>query len=49
MSDAQIADFSNQVKDVIELYQLDGVNLWDRDSGYCRHACNKYYFLPQVD
>ena len=34
MSDAQIADFSNQVKDVIELYQLDGVNLWDRDSGY---------------
>ena len=34
MNDAQIADFSNQVKDVIELYQLDGVNLWDRDSGY---------------
>ena len=34
MNDAQIADFSNQVKDVIELHQLDGVNLWDRDSGY---------------
>lgn len=34
MNDGQIADFSNQVKDVIELYQLDGVNLWDRDSGY---------------
>lgn len=34
MSEAQIADFTRQVKDVVELYRLDGVNLWDRDSGY---------------
>lgn len=34
MNDAQIADFTRQVKDAIELYQLDGVNLWDRNSGY---------------
>lgn len=34
MSDTQIEDFSNQVRDVIELYQLDGVNLWDKESNY---------------
>lgn len=34
MSDAQIANFTQQVKDVVELYQLDGINLWDRGSEY---------------
>ncbi len=34
MSDMQIADFVRQVKNVIEHYNLDGVNLWDDDSGY---------------
>ena len=34
MNDAQIADFTKQVKDAIEYYQLDGVNLWDVGSGY---------------
>lgn len=34
MNDAQIADFTRQVKDAVELYRLDGVNLWDRGSGY---------------
>lgn len=34
MNDAQISDFTNQVKNVIELYGLDGVNLWDEGSGY---------------
>ena len=34
MNDAQIADFTKQVKDAIEFYQLDGVNLWDVGSGY---------------
>lgn len=34
MNDAQIADFVRQVKDVIELYGLDGVNLWDEGNGY---------------
>lgn len=34
MDDAQIADFAQQVKEVIALYQLDGVNLWDEGSGY---------------
>lgn len=34
MNDAQIADFTKQVKDAVEFYQLDGVNLWDVGSGY---------------
>lgn len=34
MSDAQIADFVTQVKVFITTYELDGVNLWDRGSGY---------------
>lgn len=34
MNDTQIADFVRQVKDVIERYHLDGVNLWDDDSKY---------------
>lgn len=34
MNDAQISDFTNQVKNVIELYDLDGINLWDEGSGY---------------
>lgn len=34
LTDAQIADFAAQVKTVIETYELDGVNLWDRNSGY---------------
>ena len=31
---AQIADFVTQVKVFITTYELDGVNLWDRGSGY---------------
>lgn len=34
LTDAQIEDFAAQVKTVIEQYGLDGVNLWDRNSGY---------------
>lgn len=34
MNDAQIAGFTKQVKDAVEFYQLDGVNLWDTGSGY---------------
>ena len=34
LSDAQIADFAAQVKSCLETYDLDGVNLWDRNSGY---------------
>lgn len=34
MTDAQIADFVAQVKVFVETYDLDGVNLWDRGSGY---------------
>lgn len=34
MTDTQIADFTSQVKEVVELYKLDGVNLWDEGSGY---------------
>ena len=34
LTDAQIADFAAQVKSCLETYDLDGVNLWDRNSGY---------------
>jgi hypothetical protein len=34
MTDTQITDFVHQVKQVIEQYGFDGVNLWDRNSGY---------------
>jgi len=34
MTDAQIADFTAQVKEIIELYDIDGVNLWDEGSAY---------------
>lgn len=34
MSDVQITDFVRQVKNVVERYQLDGVNLWDEDDKY---------------
>lgn len=34
LSDEQIADFAAQVKTVVETYNLDGINLWDRNAGY---------------
>lgn len=34
MTDAQIADFTQQVKNVIDLYRLDGINLRDEGSAY---------------
>lgn len=34
MTDEQIADFVQQVKTFVEKYKFDGVNLWDRNSGY---------------
>ena len=34
MSDAQITDFTAQVKEVIEKYRLDGINLWDVEAKY---------------
>ena len=34
LTDEQIADFVAQVETVVETYNLDGINLWDRNSGY---------------
>lgn len=34
MTDAQIGDFVSQVKSFVETYDLDGINLWDRGTGY---------------
>ena len=34
MTDAQIEDFASQVKLLFATYNLDGVNLWDRNSEY---------------
>ncbi len=38
-----------QVKTVIEQYELDGVNLWDRNSGYGKgHASHEYDLYPKL-
>lgn len=34
LSNEQVADFVAQVKAVVETYNLDGINLWDRNAGY---------------
>lgn len=34
LTDEQIADFTAQVKNVLDVYELDGVNLFDRNTGY---------------
>ena len=34
LSDTQIDDFASQVKRVVDYYNLDGINLWDKNSGY---------------
>ena len=34
LTDSQIADFTAQVKACLELYDLDGVNFFDRNAGY---------------
>ncbi len=34
LDDRQIADFVAQVKAVVTEYELDGINLWDRNAGY---------------
>lgn len=34
LTDAQIADFVSQVKAVVDNYPVDGINLWDRNTGY---------------
>lgn len=33
-TDEQIADFTASVKRMVDTYGLDGINLWDRNSGY---------------
>ena len=34
LSDEQIADFAAQAANVVKTYDLDGINLWDRNAGY---------------
>jgi len=34
LNDAQIADFTAQVKAIVTEYEIDGINLWDRNTGY---------------
>lgn len=34
LTDEQIEDFVAQVKAVMDAYPLDGINIWDRNSGY---------------
>ena len=39
ISDEQIEDLVEQISTVINQYDLDGVNLWDRNSGYGKDKC----------
>lgn len=34
LTDEQISDFVSQVKVVLDMYDLDGINLWDENAGY---------------
>ena len=38
-TDEQIADFTASVKRMVDTYGLDGVNLWDRNTGYGKEGC----------
>ncbi|MCM1501168.1 MAG: hypothetical protein NC115_00660 [Bacteroidales bacterium] len=38
LTDAQAEDLAMQVKSILRLYGLDGINLWDRSSGYEKAA-----------
>lgn len=41
-SDSQIAEFTASVKRMVDTYGLDGVNLWDRNTGYDKAAENGF-------
>lgn len=39
ITDEQIADFTVSVKRMVDTYGLDGINLWDRNTGYGKEDC----------
>ena len=41
-TDAQIDDFVASVKRLVDAYPIDGINLWDRNTGYDRAAENGF-------
>lgn len=41
-SDAQIAEFTASVTRIVDTYGLDGVNLWDRNTGYDKAVGNGF-------
>ena len=41
-TDEQIADFTASVKRMVDTYGLDGINLWDRNTGYDRAVENGF-------
>lgn len=41
-SDAQISEFTASVKRMVDTYGLDGVNLWDRNTGYDKAVGNGF-------
>ena len=49
LTDSQIADFTAQVKACLELYDLDGVNFFDRNAGYGQVEGDEHDFLSQAD
>lgn len=42
LDDSQIADFVSSVKRLVETYPIDGINLWDRNSGYDKAGENGF-------
>lgn len=46
MSEEQMDDFVAQVADLVKTHNLDGINLWDQNSGYEKAASNG---LPEVN
>lgn len=40
MTDSQIKDFVEQVKNMMDTWPIDGINLWDRNSGYDKSEQN---------
>lgn len=46
MTEEQMDDFVSQVVDLVRMYDLDGVNLWDQNAGYETAAANG---LPEMN
>ena len=44
-TDSQIEDFVSSVKRLVDTYGIDGINLWDRNTGYDRAVENGFHTM----